>query len=75
MSSFEHIKKLNELMGAYTAALNRLEMTKKDSEGEEDEVVKSALRVISLVHLKKARSVMMDVETEFHRYLSSLDAQ
>jgi len=71
--SFEHIKKLNELMGTYAGALNRLEMVKKDLEGEEDEVVKSALRVISLVHLKKARSVMMDCETEFHRFLSSLD--
>ena len=72
-SSFEHIKKLNELMSAYAGWLNRLESAKKEAEGEEDEVVKSAYRVLIKTQLKKARSAMMDVETEFHRYLTSLE--
>ena len=74
MSSFEHIKKLNELMGAYAGWLNRIESVKKDLEGEQDEVVKSAYRVLIQTYLKKARSSMMDCETEFHRYLSSYDS-
>ena len=74
MSSFDHIKKLNELMSTYTASLNRLEMIKKDTEHEENPEVKAAVNVLIQTHLKKARTAMMDVQSEFHRFLTSFDS-
>ena len=72
-NSFEHIKKINELMGEYTKSLNRYEMLQADFKDESDEVVKAALRVLLVTHLKLARSRWMDVQTEIHKHLTSFE--
>jgi len=72
-NSFEHIKKLNELMGEYTKCLNRYEMLQADFKEESDDVIKAALKVLLHTHLKLARSRWMDVQQEIHKHLSSFD--
>lgn len=72
--SFEHIKKLNELMGNYTSALNRVDMLKKDLEKEENVQVKEAFKVLIQHHLAKARTHYMSVQEEIHKYFTTFDS-
>ena len=71
--SFAHIKKLNELMGAYTAEINRIDMLKRDLVGVEDENVKTAYEVLIQHLLKKARNTYMSVQEEIHSYLYAVE--
>ena len=71
--SFAHIKKLNELMGAYTSELNATEMHKRNMELEKDESVRGALEVLIQHHLKKARNAYMSVQEEIHSYLYAVE--
>ena len=70
----EHISKLNELMSVYAGLLSKIDSIKTQFKDKDDELVKSAVRVLEETLLASVRDKHMDIQTEFHSFLNQFNA-
>jgi len=55
------------------SAISTLQSRVKEVDGEEDEVVKAALKVLLEVHRKKIRTLWMDLEELNFKFMKEVD--